>query len=91
MEVALITLPNLAVIIEKAVSMLFLRVVKTEELGHFFRNSDKSVSLEKMEKLFITNSTLVRNNRSSPRYDYEKTKHLRNALNYHKRRKKIVF
>lgn len=57
----------------------------------FYSEQDIAILLEKMEKLFITNTTLVRNNRSSPRYDYEKTKHLRNALNYHKRRKKIVF
>lgn len=65
--------------------------IKNHCFDLFYSQKDTAVLLEKMEKLFLTNATSVRNNRSSPRYNYEKTKHLRHALNYHKRKKKIVF
>jgi hypothetical protein len=65
--------------------------IKNHCFDLFYSEKDTAALLSKMEKLLFGNVTLIRNNRSSPRYDYEKTKHLRHALNYHKRRKKIVF
>jgi hypothetical protein len=57
----------------------------------FYSEKDIGVLLSKMEKLFLGSVTLIRENRTFPRYDYEKTKHLRSSLNYHKRRKKVVY
>lgn len=74
--------------VNRAVSF---NTIKNHCFDLFYSEKDTAVLLSKMEKLFFGNVTLIRENRSSPRYDYEKTKHLRNALNYHKRRKKLFF
>lgn len=65
--------------------------IKNHCFDLFYSEKDTAILLTKMERLFFGNVTLIRENRSSPRYDREKTRHIRDALNYHKRRKKIIF
>ena len=66
-------------------------IIKNRCFEIFYSEKDTETLLSEMEKLFFGNPTLIRNDRTAPRNDYEKTKHMRHALNYHKRKKKIVF
>ena len=65
--------------------------IKNHCFDLFYSKKDTQTLLMEMEKLFFSNPTLIRNNRTAPRNDYEKTKHMRRALNHHKRKKKSVF
>jgi hypothetical protein len=65
--------------------------IKNHCFDLFYSEKDTQTLLTEMEKLFFSNPTLVRNNRTAPRNNYEKTRHMRRALNHHKRKKKSVF
>ena len=61
--------------------------IKNQALDIIFSKEDPDIILEKLERLFSTNTTQVRKNRKVPRL----TKSDRHRLNWHKRDKKICY